>query len=64
MNVTDIKMYDKIKIEIYNKIPKHSAYRSGLLVKKYKEEFIKKYGKLKSPYIGDKNKKRRIIYMV
>jgi hypothetical protein len=37
-------LYKKIKKGIYSRIPKHSAYRSGLVVKKYKEEFKKKYG--------------------
>jgi len=31
------KLYEKVKKEIYTKIPKHSAYRSGLLVKEYKK---------------------------
>ena len=30
------KLYEKVKDEIYKKYPKHSAYRSGLLVKEYK----------------------------
>ena len=30
-------LYDKVKKFIYKKYPKHSAYRSGLLVKKYKQ---------------------------
>jgi len=55
---TDIKLYNKTKKNIYKKNPKHSAYRSGLLVKKYKENFTKKYGKKKSPYIGKKSKKQ------
>ena len=29
---------------IYKKIPKHSAYRSGVLVQAYKKSFKKKYG--------------------
>lgn len=33
----DIKLYEKVKKEIYNKIPENSAYRSGLIVKTYKE---------------------------
>ena len=33
----DKKLYDKIKLQIYNKIPKHSAYRSGIVVKEYKK---------------------------
>lgn len=46
--MTEIKdkiLYEKVKKEIYLKYPKHSAYRSGLLVKKYKEEYYKKHKK-------------------
>lgn len=50
---TDKKLYAHVKKLIYAKYPKHSAYRSGLLVQKYKERFAKKYPN-KSPYIGDK----------
>ena len=50
----DIILYDKIKKEISEKY-KHSAYRSGLIVKKYKEEYVKKYNRDDS-YIGDKPK--------
>tara|TARA_R110002096_G_scaffold427408_1_gene638087 strand:+ start:1323 stop:1673 length:351 start_codon:yes stop_codon:yes gene_type:complete len=46
---TNKKLYEKVKKEIYAKIPKHSAYRSGLLVKEYK----KRGGK----YSGEKPKK-------
>jgi hypothetical protein len=46
---TDEKLYNKVKTDIYIKYPNHSAYRSGLLVKKYKEEFIKKHPN-KQPY--------------
>ena len=31
------ELYEKIKKEIIIKNPKHSAYRSGLIVKAYKE---------------------------
>lgn len=31
-------LYEKVKKQIYNKIPKHSAYRSGLVVKEYKKQ--------------------------
>ena len=31
------KLYEEVKDEIYKKHPKHSAYRSGLLVKEYKK---------------------------
>ena len=42
------ELYDKVKKNIYAKYPKHSAYRSGLLVKTYKEQGGK--------YIGKENK--------
>ena len=31
------KLYEKIKNKIYKKYPKHSAYKSGLLIQKYKK---------------------------
>ena len=54
----DIKLYNKVKKEIYKKYPEHSAYRSGILVKKYKEAYADKYGKRKSPYSGKKTQKK------
>jgi len=53
----DINLYEKIKKQVYKKIPKHSAYRSGILVQKYKKAFSKKYGK-KNPYKGKKTIKK------
>ena len=53
---SDLKLYEKIKKKVYKEIPLHSAYRSGILVQKYKEEFKRKY-KNKNPYIGKKTKK-------
>jgi len=55
---SDKKLYNKTKKNIYKKIPKHSAYRSGILVKTYKKNYAKKYGKKKNPYIGKKSKKK------
>ena len=55
MKPSDQKLYNKTKKKLYKNIPKHSAYRSGLLVKTYKKNFTKKYGKSKQPYIGKKN---------
>ena len=52
----DIELYNKVKKKIYRDNPKHSAYRSGLLVQQYKKEFKNKYGDLE-PYIGKKTKK-------
>ena len=54
----DKKLYNKTKLDIFKKYPKHSAYRSGLLVKKYKKKFTKKYGNKRNPYIGKKSKKK------
>ena len=51
---TDKDLYDRIKQRVYKEIPKHSAYRSGHLVKEYKHAFQKKHGKGKSPYKGTK----------
>ena len=49
----DKDLYEKIKKAIYLKYPKHSAYRSGLLVKKYKEEYLKKH-KNDNAYSGNR----------
>lgn len=57
-NPKDLKLYEKIKNKLYKKIKKHSAYRSGLLVQKYKEAFKKKYGTKKNPYTGKKTPKK------
>ena len=46
--IANQELYAKVKKEIYAKYPKHSAYRSGLLVKTYKEQGGK--------YIGEENK--------
>ena len=43
---SDQNLYKKIKKKVYTEIPKHSAYRSGIVVQKYKKSFSQKYGKL------------------
>lgn len=53
----DVSLYETIKRRVYARIPKHSAYRSGILVSEYKAAFTRKYGRRRSPYIG--KKKRR-----
>lgn len=58
MKPTDLKLYNKTKKNIYKKYPKHSAYRSGILVKTYKNHFKKKYGSRKKPYLGKKPTKK------
>ena len=45
--VVNKKLYLKVKKEVYDKIPKHSAYRSGVVMKTYKD----RGGKVKE--IGD-----------
>ena len=51
----DQKLYDNVKAKIYKDIPKHSAYRSGQIVKKYKEAYKKKHGNTNA-YTGTKTK--------
>ena len=51
---TDQELYDKVKKSIMNRIKVNSAYRSGLIVKQYKEEYYKKH-KNNNSYSGDKN---------
>ena len=53
----DIGLYERTKVYIFQKIPKHSAYRSGMLVQEYKRRFSQIYGAKKSPYIGRKTEK-------
>ena len=49
-------LYDKIKKKIYKKNPKHSAYRSGTVVKEYKKKYFEKY-KNNDSYHGEKKLK-------
>lgn len=49
----DVNLYNNIKETVYKDIPKHSAYRSGILVRKYKSAFLKKYGHTEA-YLGTK----------
>ena len=42
---TDLDLYNKIKKDIYNKYPKHSLFRSALIVKEYKKQGGKYKGK-------------------
>ena len=53
---SDKKLYEKVKKEVYKDMPKHSAYRSGIVVKKYKERYTKKHGTRKQPYKGKRTK--------
>ena len=53
----DVILYNKVKKYIYEKYPKHSAYRSGILVKEYKKAYNKKYGNNQS-YTWKKTEKK------
>mgnify|MGYP006088905551 FL=1 len=53
----DTKLYESIKIKVYKQITKHSAYRSGILVKEYKKAYLKKY-KSNEAYYGKKTNKK------
>lgn len=50
----DMKLYESIKKKVYQQYVKPSAYRSGMLVKSYKEAFKNKYGPNVEPYEGNK----------
>ena len=52
----DLKLYQSVKRRVYKSNPVHSAYRSGTIVKTYKEAFKRKYGEKMSPYVGKKPK--------
>jgi hypothetical protein len=54
----DNKLYNMIKNRIYKEQPQHSAYRSGKIVQEYKRRFSIKYGNRKSPYKGNKTRKK------
>lgn len=49
----DKKLYQSVKARLYKKMPTHSAYRSGILVKNYKAAYKRKY-KSDDAYIGKK----------
>ena len=53
----DEKLYQLVKSKLYKHNPIHSAYRSGLLVKKYKAAFKLKYPKQTNAYFGKTSNK-------
>ena len=55
----DQTLYGKVKARVYADIPKHSAYRSGIVVQRYKKAFTAKHGERKSPYTGAKRTQKR-----
>ena len=55
---SDKTLYDEVKRKVYKQIPRHSAYRSGIVVQQYKKAFEKKYGSSQKPYKGRRSRKR------
>jgi hypothetical protein len=55
---TDPTLYEEAKDFIYSKYKKNSAFRSGAVVKEYKQQFAQKYGKETKPYSDDNQPKR------
>ena len=53
-NPKDKGLYEKIKKKNYSENPKHSAYRSGVIVKEYKKAYEKKHNS-KEAYKGNKD---------
>jgi hypothetical protein len=49
----DKSLYERVKARVIKRIPKHSAYRSGIIVKEYKADYKKKHGS-GSAYVGKK----------
>ena len=54
----DSALYETVKAKVYKQIPKHSAYRSGIVVKEYKTRFREKYGARRQPYTGKRTQKK------
>ena len=53
----DKELYEKVKKNVYKRISEHSAYRSGIIVKEYKEAYFKKHNS-KEAYVGKKDTKK------
>jgi hypothetical protein len=49
---SDARLYERVKRSVYRQHPRHSAYRSGLVVQAYKRAFRNEYGSRRSPYRG------------
>ena len=47
---SDAKLYASVKKQVFQKNQVNSAYRSGLLVKTYKNKYYEKYGNIGTPY--------------
>jgi hypothetical protein len=55
---SDPALYKRVKARVYKSIPKHSAYRSGIVVQQYKRAYKKKHGSSRSPYRGSRSRSR------
>lgn len=53
----DPALYQRVKAQVYKKMPQHSAYRSGHVVQAYKRAFRAKHGS-RSPYRAGASRSR------
>ena len=51
---SDKALYASVKARVIKSNPTHSAYRSATIVKQYKASYLRKHGKGKQPYKGEK----------
>lgn len=59
MEPVDPALYDAVKRQLYRRMPQHSAYRSGHLVRQYTRAFHQQYGARTSPYRGPRSPRSR-----
>ena len=54
----DPVLYAKVKARVYKNIPKHSAYRSGIVVQEYKKAYARAHSYKSNPYKGERKPKK------
>jgi hypothetical protein len=59
MEPVDPLLYAAVKRQVYHRMPRHSAYRSGHLVWQYTRAFHRKHGSRTSPYRGHRSPRTR-----
>ena len=52
----DARLYAAVKRAVYKSNPQHSAYRSGMVVRRYKAAYRRAHGSRGSPYRGSKQR--------
>ncbi len=53
----DLALYKRVKAQVYRSNPKHSAYRSGSVVRAYKAAYKRKHGS-RAAYRGSRSSSR------